>query len=64
MDKKTFKNLLLQNQKADDLGTWYMYVEFGLLGYHVYSNDDPRLTMTYLMSMSNLFPIEFTWKRS
>ena len=22
--KKTFKNLLLQNQKADDLGTWYV----------------------------------------
>ena len=22
--KKTFKNLLLQNQKADDLGTWYI----------------------------------------
>ena len=21
---KTFKNLLLQNQKADDLGTWYI----------------------------------------
>ena len=25
---KTFKNLLLQNQKADDLGTWY--VAFGM----------------------------------
>ena len=27
---KPFKNLLLQNQKADDLGTWY--VAFGLWG--------------------------------
>ena len=28
--KKTFKNILLQNQKADDLGTWY--VTFGMWG--------------------------------
>ena len=28
--KKPFKNLLLQNQKADDLGTWY--VALGVLG--------------------------------
>ena len=28
--KKTFKNLLLQNQKADDLGTWY--VALGIWG--------------------------------
>ena len=28
--KKTFKNLLLQNQKADDLGTWY--VALGMRG--------------------------------
>ena len=28
--KKTFKNLLLQNQKADDLETWY--VALGMWG--------------------------------
>ena len=28
--KKPFKNLLLQNQKADDLETWY--VTFGMRG--------------------------------
>ena len=28
--KKTFENLLLQNQKDDDLGTWY--VASGMLG--------------------------------
>ena len=28
--KKTLKNLLLQNQKADELGTWY--VALGLWG--------------------------------
>ena len=25
--KKTFKNLLLQNQKACDIGTWYVALE-------------------------------------
>ena len=25
--KKPFKNLLLQSQKADDLGTWYVAFE-------------------------------------
>ena len=50
--KKPFKNLLLQNQKADDLGTWY--VAFGLWGLPSLSNDDPRLT--YLTSRSNLLP--------
>ena len=38
--KKPFKNLLLQNQKADDLGTWY--VALGCGAYQVCSNDDPR----------------------
>ena len=52
--KKPFKNLLLQNQKADDLGTWY--VAFGLWAYQVCLNDDPRLTLTYLTSRSNLLP--------
>ena len=28
--KKPFKNFLLHNQKADDLGTWY--VTFGMSG--------------------------------
>ena len=28
--KNLFKNLLLRIQKADDLGTWYMYVAFGM----------------------------------
>ena len=28
--KNPFKNLLFQNQKADDLGTWY--VTFGMWG--------------------------------
>ena len=49
---KNFKNLLLQNQKAHDLGTWY--VALGFWAYQVCSNDDPRLTLTYLTSRSKL----------
>ena len=46
--KKPFKNVLLQNQKADDLGTWY--VTFGMWGLpSLCSNDEPRLTLTYLI---------------
>ena len=58
--QKTFKNLLLQNQKADDLGTWY--VALGMWVYQVCSNDDPKLTLTYLMSRSNLLPNAFKWE--
>ena len=50
---KPFKNLL-QNQKANDLGT--RYVALGLWAYQVCSNDDPILTLTYLTSRSNLLP--------
>ena len=31
---------------------------FGCWAYQVCSNDDPRLTLTYLTSRSNLLPIE------
>ena len=27
-----------------------------------FSNDDPRLTLTYLMSRSNLLPNAFKWE--
>ena len=46
-DKKNFQNLL-QNQKADDLET--CYIALGCGAHHVCSNDDPRLTLTYLTS--------------
>ena len=29
--------------------------------YQVYSNDDPGLTLTYLMARSNLVPYAFVW---
>ena len=48
---KTFKNLFLQNQKSYDLETWH--VAFGLKLYKVYTNDDPRLTLTYFTARSN-----------
>ena len=44
---KPFKNLL-QNQRADDLWTWY--VALGIWVYQVCSNDDPMLTLTYFTS--------------
>ena len=36
---KSFKNLILQNQKADDDGTWYKALE--MWAFQVCSNDDP-----------------------
>ena len=42
-------NLLPQNQKDIDLETWY--VALGMC-----SSDDPRLTLTYFTSRSNLLP--------
>ena len=56
---KTFKNLLFQNQEADDLGTWY--VALGMWGLPSFLNDDPKLTLTYLTSRSNLLPNAFKW---
>ena len=56
------KKLLLQNQKADDLGTWYVALDWGCGACQVCSNDDPRLTLTYLTSRSNLLPNAFTWE--
>ena len=58
---KALKNLLLQNQKADDLETWY-----AASGARVLSslfNDDPGLTLTYFMARSNLVPNAFVWEK-
>ena len=32
------------------------------MAYQVCSNDDPRLTLTYLTSRSNLLPNAFKWE--
>ena len=56
--KNPFKNLLLQNQKVGDLGTWY--VALGMWGLpSLFKNDDPKLTLTCLTSRSNLLPNTF-----
>ena len=42
---------------------WDLVCSIGDSGfYQVCSNDDPRLTLTYLTSRSNLLPNAFTWE--
>ena len=49
---KTFKNLLLQNQKFYDIETWHIALEAQALQ-SLYINDDPGLTLTYFTARSN-----------
>ena len=58
---KTLKNLLLRNQKADDLETWYAASGAGVLP--SCSNDVRGLTLTYLMARLNLVPYAFVWEK-
>ena len=58
---KNLKNLLLRNQKADDLESWY--ANWVLEYYQVCSNDKPRLTLTYFTGRSNLVPYAFVWEK-
>ena len=51
---KIFKNLLLRNQEADDLETWY--TASGTQVLPMFSYDDPGLTLIIFMTGSNLFP--------
>ena len=58
---KTLKNLLLRNQKADDLESWY-----AALGIHILPillNDFPGLILTYFMARSNLVPYAIVWEK-
>ena len=57
---KTLKNLLLRNQKADNLEAWY--AAWVLEYYQVCSNDDPGLTLTDFTARSNLVPYAFVWE--
>ena len=59
---KTLKNLLLWNQKHDDLETLGMHCRV-LEYYQVWSNDDPGLTLTYFTARSNLVPYAFVWEK-
>ena len=57
---KTFKkNLLLWNQMADDLESWY--AASGTQVQPSCLNDNPGLTLTYFTSMSNLVHYAFLW---
>ena len=57
---KPFKNLLLQNPNAGDLGTWYVGLE--MWAYQVCLNNNLKMTLTYLTSKSNLLPYAFKWQ--
>ena len=50
---KNFKILLLWNQEADDLETWN---SIGTRVLPMFSYNDTGLTMTIIMTGSNLFP--------
>ena len=58
---KTLKNLLLWNQKADDLESWF--AASGARVVVFLFNDDPGLTLTYFTARSNLVPFAFVWER-
>ena len=55
---KTWKILLLWNQKVDDLETLY-----AASGIWVLPNDDTVLTLTYFTARSNLVPYTFVWEK-
>ena len=57
---KTLKNLLLWNQKADDLESWYAALGTGVL-WSVFKWW-PWLTMTYFTTRSNFAPYAFVWE--
>ena len=50
ISKKTYKNLLFQNQKAYDFETWHEASGSGAL--QSYINHDPWMTLTYFMIRS------------
>ena len=58
---KNFKNLLWK-QEADDLETWYTALGTRILP--MFSYDDPGLTMTIFMTVSNLFPNASAWEKA
>ena len=59
---KTFKNLLLRNQKADDLETWY--AAYGTLVLPNCPNNDLGFTLTHFTAMSNLVPFAYVWEHA
>ena len=59
----SFKNLLLlRNQQADDLETWY--TASGTRVLPMFSYDYPGLTLSIFMTGSNLFPNASAWVKA
>ena len=58
--KNLEKNLLLLNQKADNLETLYAASGARVL---TSSNDDPEIPLTYFTAMSNLIPYVCVWEK-
>ena len=58
---KNLKHHLLWNQKADDLESWYAALGTRVL--QVSSNNDPGMTLIYLMGRSNFVPYAFVWEK-
>ena len=58
---QTLKSLLLWNQKADDLETWYASLGARVLPSLL--NDDPGWTLTCFTARSNLVPYGFVWEK-
>ena len=56
---KNIKNLLLWNQKTDDLEAWY--AASGAQVLQSLFNDDPGLTLIYFTARSNLVTYAFVW---
>ena len=59
--KKTFKNLLLQNQKANDFETWCE--ESGNGVYKVYINHDHWMTLTFFTARSTYVTHAFEFEK-
>ena len=58
--KNPLKIFLYRTRRPVTLGLGMSH--WGCGAYQVCSNDDPRLTLTYLMSRSNLLPNAFKWE--
>ena len=59
---KNFKNLLLRNQEADNLETWY--TASGTRVLPMFSYGDPGLALTIFMTESNLFLHASAWLKA
>ena len=57
--KNHLKIFCCRTRRLMNLGLGMLHGGCGV--YQVYSNDEPKLTLTYLMSRSNFLPNAFKW---